>query len=222
MEVLWTNFLCDQMGKQRLVVEQSEVVMEPECRYPASHSSPEVLAGLWLLGPNLPSQCLRLSAPLVPAGFRTPGGLYLVPIRPPRLGACLEARDGILLLLLGQEVEGHLQTKGLYVVLAQRRGHVHVQLQKSAYMVGAEGRAEGPAPVTGRGQDASHSAPGLIQIPSANVFIQYLHLTNTIEGRDGHLGLLELGRPYAQHTRVTLLPLSNVSLTTTPGARPHI
>ena len=161
LEVLWTNFLCDQIGKQRLVVEQSEAVMEPERRYPASHSSPETLAGLWLLGPNLPSQCLRLSAPLVPAGFRTPGGLYLVPIRPPRLGACLEARDGILLLLLGQEVEGHLQTNGLYVVLAQCRGHVHVQLQKTAYVVGGEGRAEGPAPVMGTGQDASHSAQGL-------------------------------------------------------------
>lgn len=97
------------------------------------------MLSLWLLSPNLSSHCLRLSASLVPAGFGTPGGLYLVPIRPPRLGACLEARDGIFLLLLGQEVKGHLQANGLHVILAQRRGHVHVQLQEAAYVVGGEG-----------------------------------------------------------------------------------
>lgn len=58
----------------------------------------------------------------------TPAGLYLAPVRPPRLGARLEARDGVLLLLLGHEVESHLQADGLHVILAQCRGHVHVQL----------------------------------------------------------------------------------------------
>lgn len=73
-------------------------------------------------------------------------GLYLVPVRPPRLGACLEACDGVLLLLLGQEVESHLQANGLHVILAQCRGHIHVQFQEAAYEVGGEGTLRGQLP----------------------------------------------------------------------------
>lgn len=54
LEVIWANFLCDQMGKRRLGVEQAVLVMEPECRSPASRSSPEILAGLGCWPQSLP------------------------------------------------------------------------------------------------------------------------------------------------------------------------
>lgn len=141
------------------------------------------MLSLWLLSPNLSSHCLRLSASLVPAGFGTPGGLYLVPIRPPRLGACLEARDGIFLLLLGQEVKGHLQANGLHVILAQRRGHVHVQLRKRPMWW--EEKAEGPAKGTVMPATLSWGLEGSHLQPS--VFTQDPYLTSATVRKDGAL-----------------------------------
>ena len=106
----------------------------------------------WLFGPSLPGPHFRLSAPLVPAGYMAPAGLHLVPVWPPRLGACLQACDRVLHLFLGHKVESHVQANSLNVViLAQRRGQVHAQLQEAVYVVGGEGDTEGPAAVTGTG-----------------------------------------------------------------------
>lgn len=127
------------------MMAQSELVKDPKVGPLLPVWTPDVglLLCPWLLGPNILGYHLQLSA-LQAAWLQL--GLYLVPVRPPRLGACLEACDGVLLLLLGQEVESHLQANGLHVILAQCRGHIHVQFQEAAYEVGGEGTLRGQLP----------------------------------------------------------------------------
>ena len=57
---------------------------------------------------------------------------HLGPLGASRLGSGPQARDGVPLLLLGQQVQRHLQPDGLHVVLTERRRHVHVHLQEAA------------------------------------------------------------------------------------------
>lgn len=78
---------------------------------------------------TFPLNPLRFAAfsSLEVAQFASP---HLPPLRPPRLGSCPQSSDGVLLLLLGQKVQRHLQANGLHVILAERRCHVHVHLQK--------------------------------------------------------------------------------------------
>lgn len=68
LEVIWANFLCDQRGKQRLMAEQNELVMEPERRYSASHSTCEILPGPCMLASCLASGCLALISPVTASG----------------------------------------------------------------------------------------------------------------------------------------------------------
>lgn len=157
----------------------------------------------WLLGPNLPGHHFGLSATLVPAGCVTPAGLYLAPVRPPRLGARLEARDGVLLLLLGHEVKSHLQANGLHVILAQCRGHVHVQLQEAVCVVGGEGGTEGPVAVMGT--ECSSLILGLGGTPrglGTHTCSYCAHPGPPCDQccREGRCPLLELGLFCAQHT----------------------
>lgn len=54
----------------------------------------------------------------------------LGPVGAAGLGAAAEPGDGIPLFLRCQQVQGQLQPQSLHVPLAQRRGHVEVQLQE--------------------------------------------------------------------------------------------
>lgn len=58
---------------------------------------------------------------------------YLAPLGASRLGPRPQSCDGVLLLFLGEEVQGHLQPDGLHVVLTERRRHVHVHLQETPW-----------------------------------------------------------------------------------------
>lgn len=55
---------------------------------------------------------------------------YLGPVRPARLSSSTKSCDWISLFFLGQQIQSHLQTNGLHVVLTESWCHVHVHLQK--------------------------------------------------------------------------------------------
>lgn len=137
----------------------------------------------WLLGPNLTCCYSKLSASLVPAAV-APAGHYLAPVRPSRVGACLETPDGVFLFLLGQEIESHLQADGLHVILAQRS--CTIAAPGSGLCGGGEDGAEGPAAVMGT--ECQPPCPGpwrntkrAWQSPTATVFTQGPHVTRAVE-----------------------------------------
>lgn len=112
------TFPSEQLGKRRLIMGPSELVMELEHGSPAAHSSPEILAVLWMPASYFTPSCLALTSLATAPGCQLHWPLQ-APVRPPRLGVCLEAWDGVLPFLPGQEV-------GLHVIPAQCGGHVHM------------------------------------------------------------------------------------------------
>lgn len=90
----------------------------------------------FLSSATLPNTCRgrgRCRVCAAAGGARHGPGPHLAPVGAAGLCAGAQPRDGVPLLLGGQQVQGQLQPHCLHVAPAQRRCHVQVQLQEAPW-----------------------------------------------------------------------------------------